>query len=81
MMFIHKRGKFPCWIKEDITQSLVNCSTSVAHFIENCLKDYDIREDTFLEHIDLIQNNIHIQQQVVRAFRFLISLLLPRGER
>ena len=61
MMFIDKSVKFPRWIYENISKSLVNCCTSVSYLIDNRLNDNNIFNDILFENVNLIENNVGVE--------------------
>lgn len=60
-MFIDKSIKFPRWIYENVTKSFVNSCTSMSHFIDNRLNNYNIFNDILLEYVNLIKNDIGVE--------------------
>lgn len=53
-------------VQENIAQSLVNRRALVLHLIEHSLQHDDIRNCVLFDQIDLIENDICVEQQVMR---------------
>lgn len=65
MMFIDERVETTCRILDDLTQPLVDLCALVTHLVENGLQDDDIFDDVFFEHIDLVEHDVGVEQEIV----------------
>lgn len=66
MVFIDEHVELSAGSLQDVPEFLVDDGTLVFHLVQDRVQDDYILQYVLLEHIDLIQNDIRVQDEVVR---------------
>lgn len=66
MVLIDEHVELSAGSLQDVPEFLVDDGTLVFHLVQDRVQDNYILQYVLLEHIDLIQNDIRVQDEVVR---------------
>lgn len=80
MVLVDEHIEVPGAVVDDLIESLVNGGAPVLHLVEHGGQNDYVAQNILLQHVDLVQNHICVQNEIVREFEEGALIRVLRGE-